>query len=150
MNKKLIFWVIVVGFCVVIAGVAFYMTLMRQMTPVDTGITADDLNGKTFRIASLDGIEIPAEQEYLIEFVDGSISAKICNSLSGGFNVTDNIITAYLAQTLMFCEEPAGMMDIEFAVSTFFQEGATIDLSNGTLTLSKDDRDLVLTEAQVQ
>jgi len=147
MNKKLVFGVIAL-IAIIIVGAVIYGFAMREMTPADTGITAADLNGKTFRITSLDGIEIPIEQEYLVEFADDSISTKICNLVSGGFNVVDNIITANLAKTLMFCDEP-GVMDIEVSMTNFLSAGASVNLSDNTLTLSKDDRDLVLTQVQM-
>ncbi len=149
MNKKLVFGVIAL-IAIIIVGAIIYGYAMREIAPADTAVAADDLNGKAFIITSLDGIPTPVGQEYIVEFANGAVSARICNSLFGDFNIANNIIRATLASTLMFCEEPAGMMDIEFAVSTFLQEGAAIDLSNGTLTLSKDDRDLVLTEVQTQ
>ena len=150
MNKKLVLGIALAVLAIVIAGVTVYMIFARTGTPividVTTNITADDLNYKLFRIISLDGVSIPTEQEYFVTFFDGSVSARICNTISGGFNIADNIITGALAQTLKYCDSPPGIMNIESAFATLFNDGASINLADNILTLSSGGRSLVFTQ----
>ena len=107
-----------------------------------------DLEGKTFRIVSFDGTEVPEGSQYTLEFREGTVYAKICNSMFGGFILENGKIEGTLASTLKFCTEPLGIMDAEDTVNNLFNVGASASFVDGTLTLSGDSGTVILTQVQ--
>jgi heat shock protein HslJ len=66
-----------------------------------------------------------------LEFKKNTLSAKICNTISGKFSIRKNTISApHLASTRMMCQ--GGIMDIENA---FDLDAATFSLKDGILTV---------------
>ncbi len=107
-----------------------------------------DLDGKSFKITSFDGVDVPEGANYTMEFRDGGVYAKVCNSMFGGVSLMDGKISGILAATEMFCIGPEGIMDIEDAVKNIFDVGASVTLSGETLTLSGDSGTLILNQSQ--
>jgi uncharacterized lipoprotein YbaY/heat shock protein HslJ len=105
-----------------------------------------DLEGKRFRIVSLNGTKLYGNLAYLLDFSEGFVYSKICNSMFGGFTIANDIIKSQMVSTLKLCPEPSNMMEIEGAVSELFAKGAAISLSQGKMTLSGNGKTLVLEE----
>lgn len=65
---------------------------------------------------------------------DGKLSAKFCNSMSGGYSYKDGLLTGpQLVSTLMFCEGLPG--EIEAAFLSDITVGATANAADGGLTM---------------
>src|SRR5688572_21582687 len=65
---------------------------------------------------------------------DGKLSAKFCNSMSGGYSYRDGLLTGpQLVSTLMFCEGLPG--EIEAAFLSDITVGATANAADGGLTM---------------
>lgn len=134
---------------------------MKDNVPIDTvdlvlstarsdkgKVQPADLDGKTFRIVSLNGKEIYEGIAYKFNFKENTVYTKICNSMFGGFTLINDTIKSNMTTTLMFCERPSNMMEIEDVVSDLFSKGANASLSQDTLTLSREENILVLEEVQ--
>jgi heat shock protein HslJ len=109
-------------------------------------IQLTDLDARTFGIVSLNGKPVYEGVAYKFNFKEGSVYVKICNSMFGGFTLTDNIIKSQMTSTLMSCERTSDIMGIENTVKDLFAKGATISLSQSTLTLSRGATILILEE----
>jgi uncharacterized lipoprotein YbaY len=126
------------------------VNLVLSMTGSSEGgsIAPTDLDAKTFRVVSIDGVDVPAGSNYTLEFREGSVYAKVCNSMFGGYSLNGGNIEGTLASTLMFCAEPVGIMDVEDAIKSLFNGGASASLSKGLLTLSGGGMAVELSEVR--
>lgn len=115
-------------------SIACHSNMNSNQTPTPTG-PAVNLNGSTFRLTSFNGEEIPADQKYLLTLESGSIQAKFCNSMSGAYTIANDVITAKLMSTKMFCHEPSNLMDIENTFGRILNDGASMSLQGSTLVL---------------
>lgn len=94
-----------------------------------------NLNGSTFRLASYNGAEIPAGQNYLLSFNDGRLGIKFCNSMGGDYSLSRGTIKGQLVSTMMFCSEPANVMTYESTFGKILGEGAKFTQSGSRLTI---------------
>jgi uncharacterized lipoprotein YbaY len=104
-----------------------------------------NLEGSTFRLASFNGKEIEQGRNYLLSFEDGSMSAKFCNNMGGNYNIQNGVLNATAFSTLMYCSEPADLMEMESAFSSMLNSGANFSLSNHVLTLTGEGTEMVFT-----
>ncbi len=108
-------------------------------------IDSADLEGKKFRMISYNGGAVPEGTNYTLEFKNGSVSARICNSISGKFTLSGNTINGMLIMTEMFCTGPVGIMEIEEAFNSIWNAGAILSLSGDDLTLAGDGKTMIFT-----
>lgn len=93
------------------------------------------LESKNFKLIEYNSQTPPGGGDYSLTFSAGVISAKFCNGLGGEYTLEDNIVQADLVGTLMYCENPIGLMEIESVFSRIVNEGATVILDSDNLTL---------------
>jgi heat shock protein HslJ len=103
---------------------------MNSNAPTSSAI---NLSGSTFRLTSFNGMEIPTDQNYVLTLESESIQAKFCNSMRGSYTIANDVITAKLVSTKMFCHEPSNLMDIENTFGRILNDGASISLQGSTL-----------------
>lgn len=113
--------------------------------PVDTLISIESLNNKTYTLISYNGVTIPIEegkQEYTLTFGEATTgqknnySAKFCNGMGGVYSVTGSTITGTVIGTMMYCESPANLMTMENEFAEMLNTGATAKNSGAFLTLT--------------
>jgi heat shock protein HslJ len=109
------------------------------------GVTAEDLDGRSFTSTELSGRELVDGSEIVLTFEDGNISAVAgCNSMSGGYSIDeDELEVGELAQTMMACDEE--LMAQDDWLAAFLADGPTIQLEGDVLTLSDDGTTLTAT-----
>jgi len=101
--------------------------------PIETLV----LDGKKFVLSAFNGIEIPSQQKYSLSFENGSLSARFCNGLGGAYTVIDGIIESkQMVGTLMYCEQPSNIMELEQTFGTVMSGGAQVQLVGNTLTIT--------------
>ena len=142
MNKKYILGGVVI---LVIIGFALYFSggqgssLNNDLPEVDVdadpAVKALNLDGLNFKLANYNGADIDSDQEYLLSFENKTISAKFCNGMGGEYVLEENKLTANLMGTLMYCETPTGIMEIEATFGRILGEGAMVILEGDNLTL---------------
>jgi len=95
------------------------------------------LDGKKFVLSTFNGIEIPSQQKYPLSFENDSLSAKFCNGLGGRYTLEDGVIESrQMVGTLMFCEQPSNIMELEQAFGTIMSEGGQVELVGKTFTIT--------------
>lgn len=95
------------------------------------------LDGKKFQLVKFNGLDIPVQQKYTLAFADGALSARFCNGLGGSYELKNSTIVAtQLMGTLMYCEQPTNIMELEQAFGTTLSVGAKVTLQGDTLTLT--------------
>ena len=120
-----------------------YVDLMLVFAETVGQISASDLSTKVFRAAYFNGAEIPSEANYTLSFNSDTLVAQICNTLSGNFKITSNVVAGSLITTEKLCTSPSGVMQVEDAFKTMINAGANLDFSNDTLTLSGNGQSIV-------
>ena len=75
----------------------------------------DNLDGTTWQVVALDGVEPIQDSTLTIEFLDGQVSGSAgCNHFGGGYRVKgEQIEFDSIYSTEMYCMEPEGIMDQE-------------------------------------
>lgn len=102
--------------------------------------TSVPLEGTEFRLAQYNGVATPDDSAYTLVFQDGRLAARFCNQMGGDYTNSNGVITApQLVSTLMFCESPAGLMDMETGFSNTVAEGAVYTLEGDVLTITSAD-----------
>lgn len=104
----------------------------------------DVVDGKSFRLASVDGEVV--EGEYPLSFDDGHVSAKFCNSMAGGYTLLNTRVQGTLASTLMFCTGPS--MEYEQLFGSLMNDGAQVAYVGNTLTLTGVEGTMTFTEVE--
>ena len=95
-----------------------------------------NLDGENFFLVSYGGKNVQKDT-YLVGFFGGLISAKFCNTMNGDYSATPTTLMASnLASTKMFCDKPDGLMDMEDTFGTLLARGATMVMTDDSLTLS--------------
>jgi heat shock protein HslJ len=111
--------------------------------------TAAAVEGRTYVSQSATGFTLVDGSDVRLTFDSGQLAANAgCNSMSGGYTITDGkLVVEALASTMMACEQP--LMDQETAVSTFLSsspaitaDGDTLTLTDGTITMEFLDREI--------
>lgn len=142
--KKLIYLVIliIIGF-----GAWWVMNKTQPMTVQqgDTNLAGGTmlagssvpLEGTEFRLSQYNGVATPADSNYTLVLKDGQLGAHFCNQMGGGYTIDGNVIkAAQLVSTLMFCQSPEGLMDMETGFGQVMAEGAMYTIEGDTLTIT--------------
>lgn len=107
-----------------------------QPAPQDPALA---LEGKTFRLASFNGVAVAQDANYTLTFEEGRLGAKFCNSMGGEYVVSKGFISApQLVQTLMFCSTPDNLMTLENFFSSLLSKGAAFSFVGPNLVLADD------------
>ena len=97
------------------------------------------LEGKTFRLASLNGVVVSADANYTLEFEEGRLGAKFCNNMGGEYAISRGFITVpQMVSTLMFCSTPDNLMGLENFFSSLLSKGAAFSFVGPNLVLADD------------
>ena len=106
----------------------------------------DDLVGRSFVVSGVDGHTTVDGTEITVAFDEDVILVNAgCNSMRGGYSVDGGTLAvSALAATRMMCED--ALMEQEAWVSTFLSSAPTIDLDDGTMTLTSDSSTMTLDE----
>ena len=94
------------------------------------------LESKNFKLVEYNGQTSPGGGDYSLTFSEGVISAKFCNGLGGEYTLEDNVLQADLVGTLMYCETPIGLMEVESVFSRIVNKGAMVSLEDENLILT--------------
>jgi heat shock protein HslJ len=94
------------------------------------------------------GYDLVEGTEINMTFLADSMSVSSgCNSMTGGFEIDEDVLTAGpFAATMMACEQP--LMDQDTWLSEFLSSLPTIALDGETLTLAGGDTTITLDELQ--
>lgn len=111
-------------------------------------LSAEDLSGKGFASSEVTGYDLVEGSEITMSFLDDGVSVNAgCNTMNGGFEITDGAFTAsQFAATMMACEQP--LMDQDMWLSEFLSSSPAIALDGSTLTLTGDDATITLAEVE--
>lgn len=112
--------------------------------PAATGLSLDDLDGKVFATAQVDGHALVDETVVRIGFADGQVSVDAgCNHMTGGVSLDgDRLKVSNLAGTEIGCEQDRA--DQDAWVASFLTDGPTAALDGDTLTLTGGDVSMAL------
>lgn len=112
------------------------------------GPTAAELDGRTFVSTEVTGHELVEGTEINMTFLaDAMAVSGGCNSMNGGFNVAEGVLTAGpFASTMMACDQP--LMDQDTWLSEFLSSLPTIELDGETLTIASGETSMTLAELQ--
>lgn len=112
-------------------------------TPVtntpDSIATPKDIVGEVFRLTNYNGTAIPLSSKYTLSFDGESLSAKFCNSMQGVYVLDkdkNHISVRNLSSTMMYCSEPAYVMEMESAFGSILGFGATMSQYGNSLMLT--------------
>ena len=110
--------------------------------------TADDLADRAFESTEVTGHELVADTIVELAFTADTIAARAgCNSMSGGYSITDGTLeVGVMAATMMACADE--LMAQDAWLSEFLSSGPAIDLDGDTLTLTGDDATIELSAIQ--
>lgn len=112
-----------------------------------SGVTAEDLDGRTFTSTDVTGRDLVTGSEITISFTDGTIGVEAgCNSMSGSYAIDDGELeVGTLAQTMMACDDD--LMDQDEWLAAFLEDDPDVALDGDTLTLRDDGVTITATEA---
>ena len=108
------------------------------------------LERTVWRIASINGAEIPASQGALVSFGDGRMSGTVgCNRLGSDYNYSGGKLGfGPVMSTRMGCQEPLASQEYAF-VSILGSTPATIFTNNGMIVLTGKDGATVTLEQSI-
>ncbi len=101
------------------------------------------LDHNSFRLVSYNDTAIPSDQEYVLSFENGRLHTQFCNIMGGDYTVSGGTIKALVVSTLMYCEQPAGLMDIESDFSRIINDGANFIRTEAGFELVQGDAKFV-------
>ncbi|MGB9345815.1 MAG: META domain-containing protein [Ilumatobacteraceae bacterium] len=106
--------------------------------------TADDLAGQAFESTSVEGYDLVEGSTIELGFETDALGARAgCNSLSGGYTISDGTLeVGAMASTMMACED--ALMAQDQWLSEFLTSSPEITLDGGTLTLTGSDATMTL------
>lgn len=113
--------------------------------------TVDDLDGRTFLSASVDGHDLVDDTAITLTFTADSISANArCNTMNGSYTIDDGALTIApnMIQTAMACA--ADLMAQDTRLSGFLQAGPEATFTNDVLTLENDGTTIVLGDSEMK
>jgi heat shock protein HslJ len=110
--------------------------------------TSDDLAGQAFTSTEVTGYDLVADTEIEIGFMADTVGARAgCNSMSGGYSITDGTLEiAAMASTMMACDD--ALMAQDTWLNEFLTAGPEISLDGETLTLTGADATVTLAAVQ--
>lgn len=111
----------------------------------DSGVTTDDLDGRTFVATSFEPDGIVEGSEITIDFAGGGLSANAgCNVQNGGYSIDDgNLQVDTMTSTMMACDDALMAQDDRIVV--LLSSSPSVALDGDTLTIQGGST-LVLTE----
>jgi heat shock protein HslJ len=114
-----------------------------SLPAVGSAPTAGDLADLSFESTEVTGHELVAGTTIELAFTSDSLSARAgCNSMNGGYSITDGALeVSELASTMMACSDE--LMAQDTWLSAFVSSGPAVALDGDTLTLTGDDATLV-------
>lgn len=99
----------------------------------------------TYTLVSYNGKQVSSDQ-YTFTLGESTLGARFCNSMGGSYQIRNSIITApEIISTMMFCEQPEGLMDMETGFGAMLARGAEITIDGTMLTLRGDKTTFVYT-----
>jgi heat shock protein HslJ len=107
------------------------------------------LDGRTFLSTNASGVDLVPDTQVRLSFANGDLSAQAgCNIMGGAYSIEgDRLKTTQMFMTEMGCEEPRQAQDEWVAAFlgdvTFTLEGDTLVLTDGTVRLTLDDKEVV-------
>lgn len=114
----------------------------------DTYTPAVPFETTIFKVVALNGKLAPGIGDYTVSFTGGKVQAKFCNGVSGNYTIKDFVVTApFVASTLMYCEKPEGLMNIEQTFGKMLANGARYTITGDVLELRSGD-DKMIFQAQ--
>lgn len=110
--------------------------------------TADELSGLRFVSSDVTGYDLVDGTEITMAFDDDAVSVNAgCNTLNGGYEITDGAFVAgQFAMTMMACDEP--LMAQDTWLSEFLSASPAISLDGSTLSLTGDETTITLDEVE--
>ena len=110
--------------------------------------TADELSGLRFVSSDVTGYDLVEGTEITMAFDDDAVSVNAgCNTLNGGYEITDGAFVAgQFAMTMMACDEP--LMAQDTWLSEFLSASPAISLDGSTLSLTGDETTITLDEVE--
>lgn len=110
--------------------------------------TADELSGRGFVSSEVTGYDLVEGSDVTMNFLDDSVSVNAgCNTLNGGFEITDGaFVASQFAMTMMACDDP--LMAQDTWLSEFLASSPSISLDGSTLSLSGDEVTITLDEIE--
>lgn len=115
--------------------------IIEENNKKETTQNKNTLDGKEMYLVSFNGKNFDVNT-YTVSFKDGKIHAKFCNILNGPYGQYDfenNILTSKsMMSTMMYCQEPAGLMEAEQSFTKMLENGAKFQISKNSVTLEKD------------
>jgi heat shock protein HslJ len=119
-----------------------------SLPAVGSAPTADDLADSAFESTAVTGHDLVADTTIELAFTSDGLSARAgCNSMNGGYSITDGTLdVGQMASTMMACSDE--LMAQDAWLSAFLSGGPAIALDGDTLTLTGDDATLVLEAVQ--
>lgn len=158
---------IIIGIIVIVAVAVMIMINQRknalQNVSVETDTTATTtpqvinatpeavyapsvpLEGTVFKIVALNGKLAPGIGDYTVSFSEGKLQAQFCNGLGGEYAIKDFVITApNVMSTLMFCEKPDGLMNMEQTFGKMITAGARYTITGDVLELKAGEDKMIL------
>jgi len=144
------------GGCALLFGIllivlVIYIFFRSVMSGVDSlneasqGSNLTTLDGSAYTLIMYND-EVVEGEYYTLSFTDGQLNARWCNSMSGTYTYTGGLLNSVPASTLMYCETPEGLMDMEMAFGQMLQYGAIVSLEGDTLTLTSTDGTVMVYE----
>ncbi len=131
-----------------LAGLTFAACGSDDDGAASGGLTAADLDGRTFVSTEVTGYDLVEGTAINMTFLADAMSVSGgCNSMNGGFEIGDGVLTAGpFAATMMACEQ--ALMDQDTWLNEFLSSLPTIELVDETLTLAGGDTTITLDELQ--
>lgn len=113
-------------------------------SPSGSAPTADDLAGTAFESTDVTGYDLVADTTVTLGFETDALGANAgCNTMSGGYTITDGTLdVSTMAATMMACDD--ALMAQDTWLSEFLTSGPDITLDGDTLTLSGGETTITL------
>ncbi len=104
------------------------------------------LAGQSFSLSSVNDADVEGT-DYTLSFEGETLHAKFCNNMNGGYFGEGTTLQApLLTATLMYCAEPAYLMEYEGLFAKNIAGGVSWSLVGDTLTLTGADATFVYTK----
>ena len=110
--------------------------------------TAEDLSGRGFVSTEVVGYDLVAGSEITMNFLDDAVSVNAgCNTMNGGYEITDGTFVAeQFAMTMMACDD--ALMAQDTWLSEFLASSPAISLDGSTLSFTGGEFTVTLDEIQ--
>ena len=96
----------------------------------------ENLDGTSWKLSSFNGENV--KEGYTLNFIDGRLSAKLCNNMNGAFTLSGETINGNLISTLMACvDTEAATLESKFSI-----DNATLHIKDNMLALTTKAGDI--------